>query len=155
MNPPLRAESDRQAVIAALLDGTVDCIATDHAPHAAFEKEVEFERAPNGITGLETALSLALRILHREAGMPLAAVLKLMTSNPAAIINLSGSNGNPARGSLTVGAHADLILFDPAAEWTYNAAASLSKSKNSPFDQTPMLGQIHTTISEGRIVYRA
>ena len=75
---------------------------------------------------------------------PLAAVLKLMTSNPAQIINLKD------RGSLTIGHHADLVLFDPFAEWTYNAAASLSKSKNSPFDQTPMLGQIHTTISEGR-----
>ncbi len=74
MNPPLRAEADRQAVIAALLDGTVDCIATDHAPHASHEKEVEFERAANGITGLETALGLALRVLHREHGMPLARV---------------------------------------------------------------------------------
>ena len=80
--------------------------------------------------------------------MPLARVLQLMTSNPAAIIGLKG------RGTLTVGAHADLILFNPAAEWTYNAAASLSNSKNSPFDQSPMLGQIHTTISAGRIVYR-
>ena len=71
MNPPLRAEADRRAVVDALLDGTVDCIATDHAPHASHEKEVEFDRAPNGITGLETALGLALRVLHRDEGMPL------------------------------------------------------------------------------------
>jgi dihydroorotase len=147
MNPPLRGESDRQAVLAALLDGTIDCIATDHAPHALHEKEVEFERAPNGITGLETALGLALRILHREAGLPLTRVLQLMSHNPAKLIQLED------RGTLKIGSHADLILFHPTAEWTYNAAASLSKSKNSPFDQTPMLGRIHTTISEGRIVH--
>ena len=147
MNPPLRIESDRQAVLAALLDGTIDCIATDHAPHASHEKEVEFDRAPNGITGLETALGLALRILHREHGLSLARLLALMTTNPASILSLK------SRGSLTPGSYADLILFNATTEWTYNAHSSLSKSKNSPFDQTPMLGQIHTTISEGRIVH--
>jgi dihydroorotase len=148
MNPPLRAESDRQAVLAAILDGTVDCIATDHAPHASHEKEVEFERAPNGITGLETALGLALRILHRELGLPLSRVLALMSHSPAQLIGLKD------RGNLAIGSYADLILFHPSTEWTYSAAASLSKSKNSPFDQTPMLGQIRTTISEGRIVHQ-
>jgi dihydroorotase len=147
MNPPLRAESDRLAVIEAVLDGTVDCIATDHAPHAAHEKEVEFERAPNGITGLETALGLALRVLHREHGMPLARVLALLTANPAAVIDLKG------RGNLAIGSHADLVLFDPATEWNFAAAKSLSKSKNTPFDQVPMLGRIHATICEGRIVH--
>jgi dihydroorotase len=148
MNPPLRAESDRQAVLAAILDGTVDCIATDHAPHASHEKEVEFERAPNGITGLETALGLALRILHRELGLPLGRVLELMSHSPAKIIGLKD------RGNLAVGSHADLILFHPSTEWTYKAAASLSKSKNSPFNETPMLGRIRMTISEGRIVHQ-
>jgi dihydroorotase len=149
MNPPLRSEQDRFAVIEALLDGTVDCIATDHAPHAAHEKEVEFERAPNGITGLETALGLALRILHRDHGMSLAKIVTLMSTNPARILKLKD------RGNLTPGSHADLVLFAPSAEWTYAAKASLSKSKNSPFDGASMLGQVHTTISEGRIVYRA
>jgi dihydroorotase len=148
MNPPLRAEADRLAVIEALLDGTVDCIATDHAPHAAHEKEVEFERAPNGITGLETALGLVLRVLHREQGMPLARVLALMTANPAAVIGLKD------RGNLSIGAHADLVLFDPATEWSFSAAKSLSKSKNTPFNQAPMLGRVQATICEGRIVYR-
>jgi dihydroorotase len=148
MNPPLRSEHDRLAVIEALLDGTVDCIATDHAPHAAHEKEVEFERAPNGITGLETALGLALRALHREHGMPLARVLTLMSSNPASVLELEG------RGTLAVGSHADLILFDPAAEWNFAAAQSLSKSKNTPFEQAPMLGRIHATVVNGRVVYR-
>ncbi len=82
MNPPLRSEADRQAVVAALRDGTIDCIATDHAPHALHEKEQEFERAPNGITGLETALGLALRVLHREHGMTLSQVLRLMSAHP-------------------------------------------------------------------------
>lgn len=149
MNPPLRVESDRQAVLAALLDGTVDCIATDHAPHASHEKEVEFERAPNGITGLETALGLALRILHRELGLSLSRVLQLMSTNPAHLIGLKD------RGNLTVGSYADLILFQPTAEWNFQATASLSKSKNTPFDQTPMLGQIKATLSEGRIVFRS
>ncbi|MBB5058626.1 dihydroorotase [Granulicella aggregans] len=148
MNPPLRAEADRLAVIEAILDGTVDCIATDHAPHAAHEKEVEFERAPNGITGIETALGLALRVLHREHGLPVAHVVALMSNNPAKIVCLKD------RGSLAVGNYADIVLFDPAVEWTFAAAQSLSKSKNTPFDQSPMLGRVHATISEGRIVHR-
>ena len=148
MNPPLRAESDRQAVIAALLDGTVDCIATDHAPHACHEKEVEFERAPNGITGLETALALALRILHEQHGMPIPRILALLSSNPAKLINLKD------RGTLKIGSHADLVLFHPTAQWTFTAAHSKSKSKNSPFNDWTLPGQIHLTISEGRIVHR-
>ncbi len=148
MNPPLRAEADRLAVIEALLDGTVDCIATDHAPHAAHEKEVEFERAPNGLTGLETALGLALRILHREHGLPLSQVIALMSANPARLIGLTD------RGTLTPGSRADLVLFDSTEEWTYDAQASLSKSRNSPFGGAHMLGRVHTTISEGRIVHR-
>jgi dihydroorotase len=147
MNPPLRPEADRRAVIDGLLDGTVDCIATDHAPHAAHEKQVEFDRAPNGITGLETALGLALRILHREHGLPLASVLALMTTNPARLLHL------PERGTLKVGSHADLVLFNATAEWTYNAKQTRSKSRNTPFDGAPMLGQVDTTISQGRIVY--
>ena len=149
MNPPLRSEADRLAVIEALIDGTIDCIATDHAPHAAHEKQVEFERAPNGLTGLETALGLALRVLHREHGLPLTRIVALMSTNPAALIHLKD------RGNLNPGSHADVVLFHSAAAWTYNAAASLSKSKNSPFHGAAMLGQIHATISRGRIVYRA
>jgi dihydroorotase len=148
MNPPLRAESDRQAVLAALVDGTVDCIATDHAPHAAHEKEQEFERAPNGITGLETALGLALRLLHREQGLSLSRVLALMSAVPAGLAAL------PGRGSLTPGSFADVVIFDPAATWNFAAKDSRSKSKNTPFDGAAMLGRVHATISEGRIVFR-
>ncbi|HUZ95192.1 MAG TPA: dihydroorotase [Edaphobacter sp.] len=148
MNPPLRAEADRQAVLAGIADGTVDCIATDHAPHAAHEKEQEFERAPNGITGLETALGLALRVLHRGQGLSLRKILALMSTAPAGIASLSG------RGSLSPGSVADVVIFDPAAAWSFAATHSRSKSKNTPFDGAPMLGRVHATISEGRIVFR-
>ena len=147
MNPPLRSEADRQAVLAALVDGTVDCIATDHAPHARHEKEVEFERAPNGITGIETSLGLSLRILHREHGMSLSRVLALMSTAPAQLVNLTEA------GSLTPGKWADLVIFDPAAEWPFVSAAALSKSKNSPFDGATMLGKIKATIVAGRVIF--
>ena len=148
MNPPLRVEADRRAVVEALLDGTIDCIATDHAPHASWEKEVEFERAPNGITGLETALGLALRVLHRHHGLSLARVMALMSDQPAAIIKLRD------RGHLRAGSHADVVVFDAGAAWTFDARRSLSKSKNTPFGGMPMLGRVHATVCGGRIVYR-
>jgi dihydroorotase len=147
MNPPLRAEEDRRAAIDALLDGTVDCIATDHAPHASWEKEVEFDRAPNGITGLETALGLALRVLHREHGLSLSRVVALMSTQPGQVIGLRD------RGTLRVGSEADVVVFDPAAEWSFQAAQSKSKSKNTPFDNAPMLGRVRATICSGRIAY--
>ena len=148
MNPPLRAEADRRAVIEALLDGTVDCIATDHAPHASHEKEVEFERAPNGITGLETALGLALRVLHREHAMPLARVMALMSAQPAELIGLR------ERGNLRAGNRADVVVFDAGAEWNFRASASRSKSRNTPFDGAAMLGRVQATVCAGRVVYR-
>jgi dihydroorotase len=147
MNPPLRSAADRDAMIEAILDGVVDAIATDHAPHATHEKEVEFERAPNGITGLETAFGLCLRWLHREWKMPLGRVLSLLSAQPAALLGLK------ARGTLTVGSWADVVVFDPKAEWTYRAAEGKSKSKNTPFDGWTMQGKVHWTISEGRIAY--
>jgi dihydroorotase len=148
MNPPLRAEADRVALIAALMDGTVDCIATDHAPHALFEKEQEFERAPNGITGLETALGLALRVLHKGQGMPVARVMELMSARPAGVLKLE------ERGTLKVGSFADVVVFDAAAEWSYDVAKTRSKSRNTPFDGAPMLGRVAYTVSEGRVVFK-
>jgi dihydroorotase len=148
MNPPLRAEVDRMAMIAGLMDGTVDCIATDHAPHALFEKEQEFERAPNGITGLETALGLALRVLHKGQGMTLSRVMELMSAQPARIVSLE------RRGTLKVGSFADVVVFDPLAEWSFEKKRSRSKSRNTPFDGAAMLGKVMATICEGRIVYR-
>jgi len=149
MNPPLRAEVDRMAMIASLMDGTVDCIATDHAPHALFEKEQEFERAPNGITGLETALGLALRVLHKGQGMTVSRVIELMSAQPAGIVLLEG------RGTLRVGSFADVVVFDPAVEWTFDAKKTRSKSKNTPFDGAGMVGRVMATICEGRVVYRS
>lgn len=147
MNPPLRSAADRDAMIEAILDGVVDAIATDHAPHAMHEKEVEFERAPNGIIGLETALGLSLRWLHREWKMPLGRVISLLSAQPAALLGLKG------RGTLTVGSCADAVVFDPKAEWTYRATEGKSKSKNTPFDGWTMQGKVRWTISEGRIAY--
>ncbi|HTX74639.1 MAG TPA: dihydroorotase [Terracidiphilus sp.] len=147
MNPPLRSAADRDAMIEAILDGVVDAIATDHAPHAMHEKEVEFERAPNGIIGLETALGLCLHWLHTEWKMPLGRVLSLLSAQPAAVLGLKG------RGTLAVGSAADVVVFDPKAEWTYRATEGKSKSKNTPFDGWPMQGKVRWTISEGRIAY--
>lgn len=149
MNPPLRTEADRLAMISGLVDGTVDCIATDHAPHASHEKIQEFERAPNGITGLETALGLALRVLHREQGLSLSRIITLMSAAPASVLMLAG------RGTLGLGHIADVVLFDADQEWHFHAASSRSKSHNTPFDGAAMLGKVRATICEGRIVYRA
>jgi dihydroorotase len=149
MNPPLRGAADRDAMIEAILDGVVDAIATDHAPHAVHEKEVEFERAPNGVTGLETALGLSLRWLHKEWKLPLGRVLSLLSAQPAALLGLKG------RGTLTVGSFADVVIFDPKAEWIYRARETRSKSRNTPFDGWTMQGKVRWTIGEGRIAYRA
>jgi len=116
MNPPLRSKSDLEAILAALADGTVDAIATDHAPHAAHEKEMEFERAAFGITGLETALGLAITRLHREKHIPLARIVELFTAGPARCFDFRG------RGSLVRGSIADVTIFDPKKKWTFEAA---------------------------------
>jgi len=147
MCPPLRSAADRDAMIEAILDGVVDAIATDHAPHAVHEKEVEFENAPNGIIGLETALGLSLRWLHKEWKLPIGRVLSLLSAQPAALLGMKG------RGTLTVGSFADVVVFDPKAEWTYGAREGKSKSRNSPFDGWTMQGKVRWTISEGRVAY--
>jgi dihydroorotase len=149
MCPPLRSAADRDALIEAILDGVVDAIATDHAPHAVHEKEVEFERAPNGIIGLETALGLCLRWLYQEWKLPLGRILSLLSAQPAALLGLKG------RGTLTVGSFADVVVFDPKAEWSYSAREGKSKSRNTPFDGWTMQGKVRWTISEGRIAYSA
>lgn len=148
MNPPLRAEADRAAMIEGLVDGTIDAIATDHAPHAAHEKEQEFERAPNGITGLETALGLAVSILHVRHKLPLPAVLGLLTSRPAQALHLTNC------GCLAVGSAADVMVFDPAEKWTFRAADSRSTSKNTPFEGTGMQGRVRSTICAGGLTFR-
>jgi dihydroorotase len=149
MCPPLRSESDRRALIEAVADGTIDCIATDHAPHAHHEKAQEFERAPNGITGLETALPLALQVLHRYAGLPLTSVVELLSTKPANIFSLK------ERGSLALGSCADITIFDPDKKWAFFAADSRSKSQNTPFDGWHFRGKVQATIVGGKVVYRS
>jgi len=148
MNPPLRSEADRESILAALADGAIDAIATDHAPHAAFEKQVEFDRALNGITGLETALGLAITHLHRGKGISLRRIVELLSSNPARIATLRG------HGTLVAGSYADVTLFDPKKRWTFDALRSLSKSRNTPFDGAQLTGKVVATIVHGQFVYR-
>jgi dihydroorotase len=149
MNPPLRSAADREALIVALADGTIDAIASDHAPHAQYEKEVEFDRAPFGITGLETALALAVTRLHREKRVPLMRIVELFSTGPARALNVRG------RGSLSRGAPADVTIFDPAKRWTFDVSQSLSKSRNTPFDGWQFTGKAVATIVGGRFAYRA
>jgi dihydroorotase len=146
MNPPLRTEADRRALIAGLKDGTLDCIATDHAPHTDYEKDREFDFAPNGILGLETALPVVLEVLVRESRFRLSQAVDLMTRRAARVLSLGA-------GTLVPGAPADICLFDPEEAWTYDAKAGASKSSNSPWDGMRMRGRVKTTIVDGRIVY--
>ena len=133
-------------MIEGLLDGSIDCIATDHAPHAAHEKEQEFERAPNGITGLETSLGLSLSVLHRRHGMPLTQVLALLSARPAAVLGL-------AAGTLAVGGSADVLVFAPETEHPFHASESRSLSRNTPFDGWSLPGTVHLTLHCGRVIY--
>ena len=147
MNPPLRSAADRDALIAGIIDGTIDAIASDHAPHAFHEKQVEFERAAFGITGLETTLPLALTVLHHHFKLPLWRIVELLATNPAKIFGLIG------RGTLAKGAHADLTIFDPKKKWTFDASQSRSKSRNTPFDGWNFTGCAVMTIVGGRVVH--
>ena len=146
MNPPLRTTEDVAAVIAGLKDGTLDAIATDHAPQTAIEKDVEFDYAANGIIGLETALPLTLRLVQ-EGHLTLMEAIEKLTLKPARILGLD-------KGRLKVGADADLTLIDPAREQTVEVSQFKSKSRNSPFQGWRLKGFAVLTIVSGRIVYR-
>ena len=135
-------------MVVALADGTVDAIATDHAPHALHEKIIEFERAAFGITGLETALGLAVTCLHRDHKIPLGRIVELFTAGPARVFSLRG------RGTLARGSQADVTIFDPKKRWTFEAAKSHSRSHNTPFDGWQLTGKVIATIVGGKIVYR-
>ncbi len=145
MNPPLRSEEHRQAVLGGLADGTIDAIATDHAPHHRDEKEVEFESAAFGIVGLETALPLSLRLVTGGTLTPSALVERLSTA-PARILRVPG-------GTLAEGSPADVTLVDPEAAWTVETPKLRSKSKNTPFRGHEMKGKAIVTIVGGRIVF--
>ena len=146
MNPPLREQADVEAMIAGLADGTVDAIATDHAPHHSDEKQVEFDRAPFGIVGLETCVPLTLdRLVHRGI-ISLSRMVELLSVNPARIIRRPG-------GSLAPGSIADITVLAPDTAVTIRTAALRSKSKNSPFDGWTLRGTTAATIIGGRTVY--
>ncbi len=148
MSPPLRSQEHLEAIIEGIKDGTIDAIATDHAPHHADEKALEYDRAPMGITGLETALGLAFNELVHKGIIDLQKLVQLCSTNPAKIFNLKD------RGTLKAGSIADVTIIDPTLEWTYKNADSKSKSKNSPFDRWNFTGAAVATIVGGKIVYR-
>ena len=147
MNPPLRSAKDREAILTGLADGTIDILCSDHAPHCDYEKEVEFSNAPFGITGLETELALSLMQLVHTKRISLADMIAKFTINPARLLNLE-------KGTLTVGADADVTVFDADAEWTYRREDSASKSKNNPFFGWNLKGRAVATIVGGKIVFR-
>jgi len=148
VNPPLRSEPDVEAVVEGLRDGTIDAIATDHAPHAPELKARPLASdSPFGLIGLETALGLALTRLVHTGKISMWHLISLMSANPARIVN------QPC-GRLGVGRPADITIFDPGLEWTYRAATGRSKSRNSPFDGWTLKGAVIATIVDGKIVYR-
>ncbi len=146
MNPPLREKEDVEAIKKALADGTIDAIATDHAPHSSIEKDIEFEYAANGIIGLESALPVCLRLVWDGILSPLELIRKLST-NPARILAIPG-------GTLEEGTDADITIIDPDTEYTLNADEFFSKSRNCPFHGWDVKGKTYMTIKKGHIVYR-
>ena len=148
MAPPLRSDEHLEAVIEGIKDGTIDAIASDHAPHHADEKALEYDRAPFGITGLETTVGLALTELVHKGVIGLERFVELCSSNPARILRLTD------RGSLTAGYRADITILDPDLEWTYINSESRSKSRNSPFDGRKFRGCVVATIVGGRFVFK-
>jgi dihydroorotase len=146
MNPPLREAADRDAMLHGIADGSVDAIATDHAPHHYDEKQVEFDQAPFGITGLETAVALAFDRLVHPGVITLSRLVELLSVNPARILRVAG-------GALSEGAPADITILAPDLQVTVSAAAMRSKSKNTPFDGWTLRGGVAATIVGGRPVF--
>jgi dihydroorotase len=146
MNPPLRTADDVAALIEGLADGTVDAIASDHAPHKESEKQTDFDSAPFGVIGLETALALALDKLYHAGQISLPRLVELLSTAPARILGVPG-------GRLQVGGTADITVFDPERRWTYRADEGVSKSGNSPFDGRSLRGGAVATLVNGRIIF--
>jgi len=149
MAPPLRSEEHLEAVLEGIKDGTIDAIATDHAPHHADEKSLEYDRAPFGITGLETGIGLAFNELVHKGVIGLERLVEMCSANPARILGLAG------RGTLKPGSIADVTIIDPQKAWTYRNVDSRSKSRNSPFDGWQFTGRAVATIVGGKIVFMA
>jgi dihydroorotase len=146
MNPPLRSEDDRQALIEAVADGTIDAIATDHAPHHYDEKMLEYDRAPFGVIGLETALGVVLTRLYHTGAISLARIVEMLTTGPARAFSLAG-------GTLVKGSVADVTVFDPDREWTVEPHRFHSKSRNTPFAGWQLRGQAVAVLVAGREVF--
>lgn len=146
MNPPLRSARDREAILEGIVDGTIEVLCSDHAPHCDFEKEVEFDYAPFGITGLEVEFSLALMQLYHSKRLGLSELIAKYTTAPARLLNL-------AKGTLSIGADADVTVFDPMREWVWNPADTASKSRNNPFYGWPLKGKPVATFVAGRKVW--
>jgi dihydroorotase len=146
MNPPLAAREDREALIAGLAEGTVDAIATDHAPHEPALKDVEFDKAPFGILGFETALALSLEQLVHSRRLSLMRMVELFTTGPARVLGIERK--------IAAGQPADLTIFSTTHEWTYDVKKSPSKSRNSPFDGRSFKGAAIAAIVAGKIAYR-
>jgi dihydroorotase len=146
MNPPLRSAADREAVLQGLADGTIEILASDHAPHCDYEKEVEFDYAPFGITGLETELALSLMQLYHAKRLDLSGLIAKYTVNPARLLNLN-------KGTLTLGADGDVTVFDPDSEWVFERAATASRSSNNPFYGWKLKGRAVATIVGGKKVW--
>jgi dihydroorotase len=146
MNPPLRSARDREAILEGLADGTIEILCSDHAPHCDYEKEVEFDYAPFGITGLETELALSLMQLVHAKRLSLPDMIANFTVNPARLLNLN-------KGTLSAGADADVTVFDPDAEWVFDRATTASKSANSPFYGWKLKGRAVATIVAGKRVW--
>ncbi len=147
VNPPLRTKTDVQGILAGLKDGTIDAIATDHAPHSAEEKARPLTRAPSGMVGLETSLALALTRLYHTGKMDLPAIIRRMSTNPADILKLS-------RGHMSIGAAGDLVIFDPDEEWTVDPEQFASKGRNTPFAGWKVKGKVKYTIVKGQVIYQ-
>ena len=147
VNPPLRTAKDVKGIIAGLKDGTIDVIATDHAPHSAEEKARSLTRAPSGMIGLETSLAIALTQLYHTRRMDLPAIIKRMSTTPADILRLP-------RGRMSLGAQADLVLFDPDEEWTVDPEQFASKARNTPFAGWKVKGRVKYTIVKGQVIYQ-
>ena len=146
MSPPLREPRDVEAILEGLADGTIEVICSDHAPHCAFEKEVEFDKAPFGILGLETELALSLMALVHKKLLTLPQLVEKFTTGPARLLRLD-------KGTLSVGADADITVMDPAREWVYDVNQTASKSRNTPFHGWSLKGKAVTTIVGGRVAW--
>ena len=147
INPPLRTKFDCDALLAGLIDGTIDCIVTDHSPHAIYEKELPYDQAPSGFPGLETSLAVLLTELVSKERLKLNKLIEKMTVGPARLFGLDA-------GTLSVGAKADVAIFDPNLEWTVDAKKFYSKAKFSPFDGKNLKGRVTHTICNGKTVYQ-